>query len=75
MFLVPAVVGAWLLTFADPTDVRVSELRPALLAVGAAALWAAGTVLGRMVGGAVERVTSPRCGSCSAWPALSRSFM
>jgi drug/metabolite transporter, DME family len=54
MFLVPAVVGAWLLTFADPTDVQVSELQPALLAVGAAVLGAAGTVLGRMVSGAVE---------------------
>jgi drug/metabolite transporter, DME family len=53
MFLVPALAGAWLLTFADPTDVRVSELQPALLAVGAAGLWAAGTVLGRMVSGAV----------------------
>ena len=46
-FLVPALVGAWLLAFADPFGVTVSSAQAALLAVGAAALWAAGTVLGR----------------------------
>jgi drug/metabolite transporter (DMT)-like permease len=46
-FLVPALVGAWLLAFADPLGVTVSSAQAALLAVGAAALWAAGTVLGR----------------------------
>ncbi len=49
VFAVPALAGAWLLTFADPFDVRVAEAEPALLALGAAVLWAAGTVLGRMV--------------------------
>ncbi len=49
LFAVPAVLGAWLLAFADPLDVRVTALRAALLALGAAALWAAGTVLGRLV--------------------------
>jgi drug/metabolite transporter (DMT)-like permease len=49
MFAVPALVGAWLLTFADPFQVRVAALQAALLAIGAAALWGAGTVLGRMV--------------------------
>lgn len=46
-FLVPALVGAWLLAFPDPLHVAVSSAQAALLAVGAAALWAAGTVLGR----------------------------
>jgi drug/metabolite transporter (DMT)-like permease len=48
-FAVPALAGAWLLAFRDPTHVRVVALQAALLALGAAALWAAGTVLGRMV--------------------------
>lgn len=47
-FVVPAVVGAWLLTFADPWGVTVSSAQAALLALGAASLWAAGTVLGRL---------------------------
>jgi drug/metabolite transporter (DMT)-like permease len=50
LYAVPALIGAWLLAFAEPFDVQVSELTPALLALGAAALWAAGTVLGRLVG-------------------------
>jgi drug/metabolite transporter, DME family len=54
LFVVPAIAGAWLMTFADPTDVRVAELEPALLALGAAVLWAAGTVLGRLVGPALD---------------------
>ena len=53
LFVLPALAGAWLLTFADPTDVRVTEVQPALLALGAAALWGAGTVLGRLVGATV----------------------
>src|SRR5690606_11092315 len=47
-FVVPAVVGAWLLTFADPLGVTVASAQAALLALGAASLWAAGTVLGRL---------------------------
>lgn len=46
-FLVPALVGAWLLAFADPLGVSIATAQAALLALGAAALWAAGTVLGR----------------------------
>ncbi|WP_252365251.1 DMT family transporter [Saccharomonospora piscinae] len=49
VFAMPALVGAWLLSFSDPLDVEVSALRTALLALGAAALWAGGTVLGRFV--------------------------
>lgn len=47
VFLVPALVGAWLLAFADPLGVTVASVQAALLALGAASLWAAGTVLGR----------------------------
>lgn len=53
IFVIPALAGAWLLTFADPFDVQVSELKPALLSVAAAALWGAGTVLGRLAGVAI----------------------
>ena len=42
-----AVAGGWLISFSDPLNVSVSEAAPALLALGAAALWAMGTVLGR----------------------------
>lgn len=46
-FVLPALAGAWLLAFPDPTSVGVNSVQAALLALGAAALWAAGTVLGR----------------------------
>lgn len=49
LFALPALLGAWLLAFADPLDVEVAAARTALLALGAAALWAAGTVLARLV--------------------------
>ena len=42
-----AVGGAYLISLPDPSSVGVSQLAPALLALGAAALWAMGTVLGR----------------------------
>ncbi|MGD2060206.1 MAG: DMT family transporter [Acidimicrobiia bacterium] len=41
------VGGAYLISFPDPTNVAVNQLAPALLALGAAALWGMGTVLGR----------------------------
>lgn len=47
-FAVPALAGAWLLTFADPLAVSISDAQAALFALGAAALWAGGTVLGRL---------------------------
>jgi DME family drug/metabolite transporter len=47
LFFIPAVGGAWFMTFADPFDVSVDEAAPAMLALGAAALWGLGTVLGR----------------------------
>ena len=48
-FAVPALAGAWLLAFRDPFQVDLQSAQGALLAGGAAALWAAGTVLGRAV--------------------------
>lgn len=50
-FAVPALAGAWLLTFPNPVHVGVTAAWSALLALAAAALWAAGTVLGRLVSG------------------------
>ncbi len=50
LFLVPALVGAWLLAFPSPLDVSVAAGLAAALAIGAAALWATGTVLGRLAG-------------------------
>ncbi|MGB5951297.1 MAG: DMT family transporter [Ornithinimicrobium sp.] len=50
LFAVPALGGAWMLSFDDPLAVSISDLAPALLALGAASLWAGGTVLGRLVG-------------------------
>ena len=48
-FAVPALIGAWLLAFPDPLDIGLNQAAVALLAFGAAVLWAAGTVLGRLV--------------------------
>lgn len=48
-----AVSGAYLISFPDPTSVGVSRLAPALLAVGAAALWGMGTVMGRHLTGKI----------------------
>jgi DME family drug/metabolite transporter len=49
LFAVPALAGAWLLAFRNPLSVQVAALQAALLALAAAALWAGGTVLGRLV--------------------------
>lgn len=46
-FLVGGLAGAYLVAFADPSNVSVSALTPALLALGAAVFWGLGTVLGR----------------------------
>ncbi len=54
LFALPALAGAWLLTFADPLDIKMTEAKAALFAVGAAALWASGTVLGRLVSPSVR---------------------
>ncbi|MDA8368638.1 MAG: DMT family transporter [Nocardiopsaceae bacterium] len=50
LYAVPALAGAWVLAFPDPLEVGVGSARAAALALGAALLWAAGTVLGRLAG-------------------------
>lgn len=55
-FAVPALVGVWLLAFSDPVHLTVSRVGVVLLALGAAVLWAAGTVLGRLVATELEPV-------------------
>jgi drug/metabolite transporter (DMT)-like permease len=47
LYFITAVIGAYLISFPDPSSVSVDALAPALLATGAAALWGMGTVLGR----------------------------
>lgn len=49
VYFLLAVGSAYLISFADPTNVSVNELAPALLAIGAASLWGLGTVLGRQL--------------------------
>ncbi|TWF76865.1 EamA-like transporter family protein [Pseudonocardia hierapolitana] len=49
LFAVPALAGAWLMAFPNPLSAAPQAVTAALLAVAAAALWAVGTVLGRMV--------------------------
>ncbi len=49
-FAIPAMVGAWMLSFADPLAIAIADAQAAALALGAATLWAGGTVLGRLVG-------------------------
>lgn len=53
-FFGAAIGGAWLITFRDPLDVAVAEAAPALFALGAAALWGMGTVLGRKLTPKIE---------------------
>ncbi len=50
LFAVPALIGAWMLSFEDPFTVAIEDAQAAALALGAASLWAGGTVLGRLVG-------------------------
>jgi len=57
LFVLPALAGAWLLTFPDPFHVGLASAEGALLAVGAAALWAGGTVLGRFVSADLDPTT------------------
>lgn len=48
-FLLAGLVGTWLIAFPSPFDVQIASAVPALLAIGAAVLWALGTVLGRLL--------------------------
>jgi drug/metabolite transporter (DMT)-like permease len=52
-FAVPALAGSWLLAFPHPFEVRMAAFMVAVLSLGAAALWGAGTVLGRLVSPAI----------------------
>lgn len=54
LFLVAGLAGAYLIAFPDPLAVSVRRVAPALLAVGAAALWGMGTVLGRRLSARLE---------------------
>jgi len=47
LYIVPALVGAWLIGVQRPLHPTVHGLKPSLYAIGAAVLWALGTVLGR----------------------------
>jgi drug/metabolite transporter (DMT)-like permease len=47
LYLVPALVGAWLIGVRHPLHPTIHGLKPTLFALGAAVLWALGTVLGR----------------------------
>jgi drug/metabolite transporter (DMT)-like permease len=46
-FFFPALVGVWLMGVQHPFHPSIHGLKPTLYALGAAALWALGTVLGR----------------------------
>jgi drug/metabolite transporter, DME family len=47
LYFIPALVGTWLMGVPHPFHPTVHGLRTTLYALGAAALWALGTVLGR----------------------------
>jgi drug/metabolite transporter (DMT)-like permease len=48
-YLVPALVGVWLIAFPSPTDVHARGLTPIAMALAAAVLWGFGTVFGRFL--------------------------
>src|SRR6059058_1938354 len=48
-YLLPALVGAWLIGVPRPLHPSAHGLKPTLFALGAAVLWALGTVLGRFL--------------------------
>lgn len=53
-FLLPALVGFWLVNQPHPLDPQAKGLVPILQALAAAVLWALGTVLGRYLGRKLE---------------------
>lgn len=59
-----ALVCAWLVTFADPLDVRAGPAAAGALGASAAVLWGMGTVLGRRMAGrlSVPQLTAARFG-------------
>jgi drug/metabolite transporter (DMT)-like permease len=48
-FLLGGLAGIWLIAFPEPTNISAHGLTPVLLALGAAVLWALGTVYGRLL--------------------------
>ena len=46
-FVIPALLGVWLIAFPQPFDVHAQGIEPMALALGAAVLWGLGTVFGR----------------------------
>lgn len=46
-FVIPALLGVWLIAFPQPFDVHASGIEPIVLALGAALFWGLGTVFGR----------------------------
>lgn len=61
-FLLPALAGVWLIAFPHPLDVHANGLAPIAMSLGAATLWALGTVFGRLLGRrlAFHQVTTVR---------------
>ena len=53
-FLLPALLGFWLVNQPHPLDPQAKGMVPILQALAAAALWALGTVLGRYMGRKLE---------------------
>jgi len=53
-FVIPALAGVWLTRFPHPTVVTTSGVVVIVEALGAAALWALGTVLGRYLAREIE---------------------
>ena len=53
-FLVPALLGLWLVNQPHPLDPTADGLRPVIESLAAAVLWACGTVLGRYLGRELE---------------------
>jgi drug/metabolite transporter, DME family len=46
-FVIPALLGVWLIAFPQPFEVHAQGIEPIALALGAAVLWGLGTVFGR----------------------------
>jgi drug/metabolite transporter (DMT)-like permease len=53
-FLVPALLGLWLVNQPHPLDPTANGLRPVIESLAAAVLWGCGTVLGRYLGRELE---------------------
>jgi drug/metabolite transporter, DME family len=53
-FLLPALLGLWLVNQPHPLDPTANGLRPVIESLAAAVLWACGTVLGRYLGRELE---------------------